>query len=300
MNLRDLVFSQVELKHITTFKKIFTEFPPQISEHTFTNIFIWRNHYFFRWAEIENCILLLAQDEEQNPYFFAPIGNPTNPTELLAKCIEYLKPLSAKPRIERVPLSLITNIESAGLVAIPDRDQFDYVYNTIDLAELAGRNYHAKKNNLNKFLKKYKWSYEGITADTVQECLRLEEEWCDFRQCSADRGLSNEMRAIRDALLNMDSLGIIGGAIRVNNKIETFSLGEALNNDTAVIHIEKANPQIDGLYTAINYFFLRNELISFSFVNREQDLGLEGLRKAKMSYLPVKMIEKFIVSARDK
>lgn len=295
MNLSNLEFVPVEINHTSHFKKIIDKFPPQFSEHTFTNIFIWRNHYSFRWAKVDNCILLLAKDDKGSPYFFAPFGMPQNPTEFFLECLEYLKPISPNPRIERVPSYLLTDIETKELVILPDRDQFDYVYRASDLAHLAGRNYHAKKNNLNKFLKKYSWSYERITAETVQECLQLEEEWCDFRQCSADKGLSDEMNAIRDALLNMDILGIIGGAIRVNGKIEAFSLGEPLNKDTAVIHIEKANPQIEGLYTAINYFFVRHEFMSFAFINREQDLGLEGLRKAKESYHPVKMVEKFTI-----
>jgi len=287
----------IKLYHRVEFEELLRKYPPLISEHTFTNLFMWRDFHKERWARLDDWIVIEAMDKAGLPYFFAPIGGGAG--NILSKCIEHLeKEGAADPRIERVPVprgaGLVTN-PAIGGTAEPDRNQFDYVYSSLDLIRLSGRKFHTQKNHLNKFRKTYSWSYERIGPDAVEECLDLEGEWCHMKKCRENPGLAGEERAIMDVLQNMEALGTTGGIIRIDGKIEAFTLGERLNQDTAVIHIEKANPEIDGLYVAINQSFVENELAGYEFVNREQDLGIPGLRAAKESYNPVKMIEKFIV-----
>lgn len=293
-------FKPIVINDLTEFNSLLKKYPPRISEHTFTNLFIWRDYYRFRWARAGDFIALKATDHAGGSYFWGPVGGGDAP-EFLAACLEYLEQEGAPdPRIERVPASLAEDIESSGLVAGRDRDQSDYIYRSKDLIELAGREFHAKKNHLNKFRKKYSWSYERITPGIISECREMETEWCNLKQCQLNPGLAGEERAILDAIENIETLNFTGGAIRVNGKIEAFTFGERLNGDTAVIHIEKANPNIEGLYVAINQAFVEAELSSFEFINREQDLGIPGLRKAKVSYNPVKINEKFQVRRKDK
>jgi hypothetical protein len=109
-------------------------------------------------------------------------------------------------------------------------------------------------------------------------------------------GLLNESIAIKEAFTHFDELGLKGGAILVNEKLEAFTLGEPLNRDTVVIHIEKANSAYEGLYSLINQAFLENEWSEYTYVNREQDLGEEGLRKAKESYFPHHMVNKYTLT----
>ena len=110
--------------------------------------------------------------------------------------------------------------------------------------------------------------------------------------------LLSEDYAVHMALTHFEELDYRGGAIKIDGRIEAFSLGEALNENTAVIHIEKANPEIPGLYTAINQMFCSNAWAETEFMNREQDLGVEGIRKAKESYLPHHMINKYTIMKR--
>jgi len=183
-----------------------------------------------------------------------------------------------------------------GLLANLDRDQSDYIYLTEDLVKLEGRKYHRKRNHIKQFKEKYSYQYIPLASEWISECLRLETAWCDLRHCETTPGLLNESLAIKEALTDFQSLGMKGGAILINGKVEAFTLGEPLNGDTVVIHIEKANPSYEGLYTLINQAFLEKQWSGYTYVNREQDLGEEGLRKAKESYFPHHMVNKYTIT----
>jgi hypothetical protein len=186
----------------------------------------------------------------------------------------------------------------AGMVANLDRDQSDYLYLTTELIQLSGRKYHRKRNHIKQFKEKYSYQYVPLTPEWIPECLRLETDWCDLRQCDVIQGLSNESAAIKEALTHFVDLGVRGGVILIEGKVQAFTLGEPLNPETVVIHIEKANPAHEGLYTMINQAFLENEWSGTSYVNREQDLGEEGLRKAKESYFPHHRVDKYTITLK--
>jgi hypothetical protein len=126
----------------------------------------------------------------------------------------------------------------------------------------------------------------------------MQEAWCRLRECVEKPDLLAEDYAVRDALTHFEELGYQGGVILINSAVEAFSLGETLNRDTAVIHIEKANPDILGLYAAINQLFCLNAWSEVTYINREQDMGVEGLRKAKESYYPHHMVNKYILKPK--
>jgi hypothetical protein len=176
-----------------------------------------------------------------------------------------------------------------------DRDDWDYVYLTSDLADLPGDKYHPKRNFVSRCLSNYECRYAKIGPNEIQDCLQLQTRWCNLRNCSQFQGLEAENTAIKAAFENYERLGIFGGAVYVDDKLEAFTLSEPLNDDTAVIHFEKANPEIEGLYQLVNQWFCQKALGKFRYINREQDLGIPGLRKAKESYYPSHMVEKFIV-----
>ena len=121
------------------------------------------------------------------------------------------------------------------------------------------------------------------------------KNWCEKRECGKDTGLCSEYMAINETLNNFEALGVIGAIIKIENHVAAFTIGEALNNNTAVVHFEKAMPEFIGLYQVINQMFCQNHLAQFEFINREQDLGIEGLKKAKESYFPDHLVEKYIV-----
>lgn len=289
-------FKDLSLEERAALDAAFVKFPPSISEFTFTNLFIWRHAYQVKISRFQNFICLLS-DKGESSFFFPPIGE-GDVVECYQMLLQYLKEKGASPKIARVPESTATQIDwkAAGMEAEFDRDQCDYIYLTEDLIKLQGRKYHRKRNHIKQFKERYSYQYLSLTSEWVSECLRLEDEWCDLRHCEAIPGLANESVAIKEAMTYFDSLGAKGGAILIGGKVEAFTLGEPLNRETAVIHIEKANPAFEGLYSLIHQAFLEREWSEFVYVNREQDLGEEGLRKAKESYFPHHMINKFTIT----
>jgi len=289
-------FKDFSLEEKPILEEAFLKFPPVISEFTFTNLFIWRQAYQLRISHLKDFICLLADKGDQS-FFFPPIGEGDR-VESFRVLLQCLKEGGISPKIARVPESMVTQIDwkENGMRADLDRDQSDYIYLVEDLTKLEGRKYHRKRNHIKQFKEKYSYQYLSLTPEWISECLRLETEWCDLRHCEVVPGLANESVAIKEALTHFDQLNMKGGAILIDGKLEAFTLGEPLNPETVVIHIEKANPAFEGLYPMVNQTFLENAWSGYSFVNREQDLGEEGLRKAKESYFPHHMIHKYTIT----
>ena len=195
---------------------------------------------------------------------------------------------------QRIPESLLSELSDfSNLKAVVDRNNSDYVYRIDKLIHLRGNKYHTLKNHINRFNKKYTWEYLPLTPGLVDECLILQEEWCRSKNCLESHHLLNEDKAVIEALQKMNILNYKGGVIRIKEKVEAFTLGELMNPETLVIHIEKANPEFPGLYPVLQQQFLEQEWSHIPFVNREQDLGIEGLRKSKLSYHPEYMVNKY-------
>jgi hypothetical protein len=207
--------------------------------------------------------------------------------------------MSSEPRICRADEVFVrTFVDTDQFESVQDRNNADYVYLSQDLIHLSGRKFHRKKNHLNQFKKQVTFEYRPLDRELVADFLEMQESWCRMRECVESPDLLSEDYAVREALNHFEALGFQGGAVLVDGRIEAFSLGEPLNEDTAVIHIEKANPEIPGLYTAINQLFCQNAWPAMTYINREQDLGIEGLRKAKESYYPHHMVDKITLIPR--
>jgi hypothetical protein len=289
-------FKPLSIEDKPLFDALFTRFPPIISEFTFTNLFIWRHAYQLKISHLKSFLCLLS-DQRENSFFFPLIGEGDG-VECYRILLEYLKGRASLPKINRVPEDFVNRIDwkAEGFWAEFDRGQSDYVYLVDDLIKLQGRKYHRKRNHIKQFKEKYAYQYLPLTSEWISECLRLETEWCDLRHCEAIPGLLNESIAIKEAFTYYEVLGLKGGAILIDGKVEAFTFGEPLNRNTVVIHIEKANSAYEGLYSLINQAFLENEWAEYTYVNREQDLGEEGLRKAKESYFPHHMVNKYTLT----
>ena len=180
-----------------------------------------------------------------------------------------------------------------------DRDVADYVYEVEKLINLSGKKYHGKKNHINKFKKLYPdWSYESITKDNVEECFQMALKWRNANGCDEHEGKNAEMCVTLNSLRLFEELNLRGGLLRANGEVVAFSIGEPVCDDTIVVHIEKAYADVQGAYPMINQQFLIHEAADFKYVNREEDTGDEGLRKAKESYKPAFLQEKGLVSFR--
>ena len=173
-----------------------------------------------------------------------------------------------------------------------NRDHFDYLYLRSDLAELKGKDFQTKRNHVNKFRKRYEFQYMPLTVAIVPDCLKMYEEWCADRRCGEDEGLTYEVQALTYTLNHFQELGVMGGTLWVDGNMVAFTFGVPVNHDTFCVHAEKALGCFEGAYNTINQEFANALPDRFTYLNREEDLGLEGLRKAKLSYRPVRLLEK--------
>lgn len=177
-----------------------------------------------------------------------------------------------------------------------DRDAADYLYLRTSLCTLSGKALQPKRNHINKFLRNYPdWEYSPIAAGNIAECLEMERTWCLANDCDRQEGLGQERRAVIYALHHFSELGLSGGLLRAGGRTVAFTFGMPINHDTFGLHAEKADSTVEGAYAMINREFARRIPERFVYVNREEDLGLEGLRKAKLSYHPALLLEKYTV-----
>jgi len=287
-------FREIRLDDAALFNAYFQKHPPLISEYTFTNLFMWRNYYRFIWMLWDGNLCILAHRPAHEPFYLPPVGD-NSIRQCMINCITHLRSKGFTGEVQRVPEETINQHfkEVHEFDMLPDRNNADYVYLSEDLIRLPGNRYHRKKNQINQFKKKYPFQYQPLTLELVEQCLALETHWCDLKHCDQVPSLSGEEHAIHEALTNMQALNFTGGTICIDGKIEAFSLGERLNENTAVIHIEKANPAFEGLYQALSQMFSEQAWSGFTYINREQDLGEAGLQQAKLSYHPHHFVNKF-------
>jgi len=264
--------------------------PPEISELTFTNLFVWRHSRPIFLAEVEDSITFVTAAGENGESERFILGHPVG--EALPLRVANALGLDVAGFI-RIPEDRAGTLRNSSLLITPDRDNWDYVYRVADLAELAGRHYHKKRNLIKQCLSAYTCEYEPMTGEILGEYLDMQDRWCEARQCKLDRGLCREYVAIRNMFDNVAELELVGGAIRADGVIQAYAVGEELRPATAVCHFEKAMPGFRGLGQLITQWFAKYALKGFEFENREQDLGIPGLRQAKESYYPHHMVEKF-------
>ncbi|MDU2065060.1 MAG: phosphatidylglycerol lysyltransferase domain-containing protein [Sporomusaceae bacterium] len=270
------------------------------SVYTFTNFYMWRKPYNIEWAEVEGCLCVRATHHDHT-YMLPPIPKATGGSiaAALTVVIDYFKELGQPFLLKGATLDDKAALEAARpnlFTFEADRKNFDYVYLAEDLKWLKGRKYSSKKNHLNYFKRTYsQYQYLPLTPDLLPSCKKTALEWYELRGLDEDSEIDLEKDAVIDMLDHFAAMKLTGGVILIDGKMEAFSIGEPLNSDTAVIHVEKGNPNIRGLYQAINQEFCRNAWEIMTYINREEDMGMEGLRQAKESYHPVKMVEKYDV-----
>ncbi|MDD6135099.1 MAG: phosphatidylglycerol lysyltransferase domain-containing protein [Selenomonadaceae bacterium] len=268
------------------------------SHFTFTNLYMWREPYQVKWCEEDGVLYMTCQWDGQL-MAWQPYGPEEKMKEATEKFLAYFEQQGqpfVMTGIEKSYVQVLENYTGASFAIEADRDNFDYVYLAEKLISLSGRKLHSKKNHLNAFRKLYPQAeYLPITEEILSDCLEELQRWYDIRIKDEpdDPFIGWESRAIREVFEDYAYFGLKGGAIRLDGRIIAFTFGEQLNTDSVVVHVEKADPNIRGAYPAINQAYVKNCWQGMTYINREEDMGHEGLRKAKESYKPVKMIEKF-------
>ncbi|KAB6145459.1 DUF2156 domain-containing protein [Bacteroides xylanisolvens] len=268
---------------------------------SFSNLCSWRFLYDTQFAVVDNFLVFKFWAGEQLAYMM-PVGT----GDLKAVLWELIED-ARKENQHFCMLGVCSNMRADLETILPeqftfteDRDYADYIYLRSDLSTLKGKKFQAKRNHINRFRNTYPdYEYTPITPDRIQECLDLEAEWCKVNNCDQQEGTGNERRALIYALHNFEALGLTGGILHVNSKIVAFTFGMPINHETFGVHVEKADTSIEGAYAMINYEFANRIPEQYIYINREEDLGIEGLRKAKLSYQPATILEKYMACLKE-
>ena len=295
----------INLKQLTctdkpTFDAFFGARYCENAEYTFTNLFMWREMLNLRWAVDDDVLYIFSSNEE----IFAawqPIGEPDKMQDAITKILRTAEENRGDKKfmfvvVEKIFADELARYPHAKFNITAERDNFDYVYLAQDLINLSGRKFHGKKNHLNAFRKEYPNAvYLPITEEIIPKCRVELNAWSEMhkRANPDDPFIGYEQAAIHEIFDHFDRFKLKGGAILLDGKVAAFTFGERLNSDTAVIHVEKADSNVRGIYAAINQAFVEREWSNMTYINREEDMGIDGLRQAKESYRPVKLIEKF-------
>lgn len=293
-----LTFNEPTLADKEWVKKILLHADTMGCEFTFGNLYMWNGVYRTKIARFGDFFLSKSSRAEQNYYSF-PQGQ-GDIKEALAAIVEDSeqenKPFSFYNLTER-NMELLKELYPDRFHYVYNRDASDYLYRVEDLANLSGKKYHGKRNHISAFRKENNWRYEPITRDNIAECYEMNVKWERENASRHLKHIGREEIAIDRAFEKFFDLELVGGLIRVEDEIVAYSMGEPINSKVFCVHLEKAYASIRGAYPIINQEFVQHEMMDYEFVNREEDLGLEGLRKAKLSYNPAFLYDKYDATA---
>lgn len=299
----EIEFKRAELEDKETISHYFNHHTSRSCERTFANVYLWSRQYPVTWAIIEGALVFKSEDEEQLSFAY-PAGEPEAVRRALDVMMEYSRERNYPFSMYNVTPDNFEQLESfyPGRFQIEYmRDDADYIYESEKLANLSGKKLHAKRNHINKFKKLYedRWSYESMSKENLEDCFQMQFRWRTENHCDDDPEKRSELCVAQNALRLFEELELTGGVLRVDGEVVAFTIGEPICEDTFVVHFEKAFADIEGAYTMINQQFVEHECRDYLYVNREEDTGSEGLRKAKLSYRPVFMVEKGTVTEKE-
>lgn len=274
------------LKHVNSFN----------CEYTFGNLFVWSTSYSTLICRYKD-FFICRWGKNKDIKYSLPIGEGDFKDAVL-QIIEDAKQVGVTPQIYGVTENykkLLDEYFPDSFIYEYDSGNDDYIYSVEKMAYLKGKKYHGKRNHITNFKKNNpNWSFEVLNRDNIQECIALHTEWIKNHEDDAD--YSFEFEAVLTAFENYEEFGFLGGLIRVDGKVIAYTMGERHSDRLFVTHFEKAPAEIQGAYPIINQEFTKNCLMEYEYVNREEDLGIEGLRKAKQSYYPEIRLEKCVAT----
>ncbi|MDD6214432.1 MAG: phosphatidylglycerol lysyltransferase domain-containing protein [Firmicutes bacterium] len=288
-------FKKIEIEDKKWIDKILRVYSCPNLEYNFTTMFLWQEAFDIMVAE-EDGFLFIYSGKEENRSCLFPAGSGDERSavnKLIAWSESKNTPLKFHSVNEWQKKFLEENFP--GRFSFREtREDEDYVYESEKLKNLSGKKLSNKRNHINRFTADYPdWKYEIITGDNIYKAEEMHSKWCSIMDYSKKRGLLDDERVVKKAFKYYDELGLSGGILCAGGKTVAFSMGDELNSSTFLVHIEKAYPDINGAYSTVNREFVRNNADGYEFINREDDAGDEGLRKAKLSYRPCRIITKF-------
>ncbi len=296
-NGRNMNFREITLEDKVWIDPLLAESDFRGCDYTFANLFIWKDQFREMIACVEGMLCVRRWEPETGRYMYLfPAGNGN-----LQAAIDFMTEDAASLG-EKLYIRGFTKKEAEKIKQLfPERfqfecirDEWDYLYNVQDLSELVGRKYHAKRNHISKFLNTGEWKYESLDESNMAECYEMHKQWYHERVTDDGAESSMDNDAVEKAFQYFKELGLVGGVLYQFGRVVAFTMGTHLSSDTFVVHIEKAFADAAGAYPMINQQFVLDKMKNYQFVNREEDLGVEGLRRAKESYYPAMMVEKCI------
>ena len=281
------------------FDRIYNKYPIEHSENTFATLFCWRGYGNYSICEQDGCLIIRGDTESYRSYRM-PIG-PTN-EDLINATIDL-----ALSTGEEAPLLILEPGQYSwirenrpDLTIRKDRDFSDYVYQTETLATLPGRDYLMIRKQLNRFRRKCPSIIEPISKENMNEVLEFLIKWCQLRECDKYTILKHEKEAIREAVKHFEELGLSGIIVKPHGEPGGIAIFEELNPTTAVVHYEKGLPDCEGMYKEINVQTALLLQDKFTYINRESDMGIPGLRESKERYHPDHMVTLYYVDASSR
>ncbi len=294
--MEDLSFQRVTLEDQDLITRYFNKYGNRACECTFANTYLWSRRFPVTWTILEDT-LVFKSGWSDRPAFMFPLGEEPQ----VKRALEALTD-DCRSSGQSLGLYLVTpeNFEKLedwypGRFSVSyNRDIADYIYETQQLAALAGKKMHGQRNHVNQFLKAYegRWVYEPMSKDNLEDCFQMGLNWRNENDCENDPDKNAEITVTLNALRLFEELHLTGGLLRIDGKVVAFTIGEPLTKDTFVVHIEKAYPEVTGAYPMINQQFVQHACMDYTYVNREDDSGAEGLRKAKLAWHPAFLQEK--------
>jgi uncharacterized protein len=290
-------FKPVTLADQAFFERHYALYPQTHSDNTFTSMVCWNHFTPYQYAYVQGNVIISCTTEGITQ-FHSPIG-PRNP-ELMRALIKLAMDISDDTPLVLIDLDTANWIHELepDLEIVPDRDNFEYVYRASDLAELPGKKYQKIRSQLNRFRKNCLNRIEPITSGNLEEVMELLRKWHNWKGCDKNPILAHEVEAAFYAVEHFTELPLRGLLLRVDLEVGAISLFEHLNADTALIHFEKGLPDCEGIYKAINSSTAAALAGEVEYINRESDLGVGGLREAKLRYHPHHMVEVYSLKRR--
>ena len=272
----------------------------ELSDHCLNSRAAWNSGFYYQKTAVDGCFCLVSDGGVfTSPHLTWPLGVKTS--EALELVLDQINPSFTSKGwplrllyIDAFNLPLIEGLQHYRSSVSYNPNFSDYLYDADKLRQLSGKTLHGKKNYYNQFCRAYPdFEYHPVSLADQEEALALVKAWCDEKELDCMNLCQSDYRAIRQLFHDLSQLDVRGGSIRIDGKMVAFAMGSFIKGDTAVIHFEKAESNYVGLYAAINKLVLEHAFPDAVWVNREEDMGMAGLRKAKESYGPIRMIPKY-------
>ena len=288
--LSRIPFRQVNSSDFSLFEQVVLNTECHNCDMSFANIFCWQDSYKSHIALWNGFLLIRFTTDNGHTAYMQPLGGEPS-KEIIDALYADASALGESLRLfglnEQWKEALNTLYPNRFAISRSDANS-DYIYLAADLATLAGRKYQPKRNFINRFISRYSYTFKPLSAENIDHCRELNARWCNQRKEICDR---NEQRALNRALDNFSTLPLEGWILYVDNSPCAFAIGSAVNHDTFCIHIEKVDTTFEGAGAMINNLVAIELQHRFKYINREDDLGIEGLRRAKQSYYPVELLK---------